>query len=174
MKFTEAAFKALREKAIKLAMEKHIGQTYGQDKPYTWHLRHVADNVMKWAPFLPYGAPIEAIVVAAWLHDIIEDCGFTREEIEFHFGSEVAEIVWRVTDEEGANRKERHEKTYPKIRESVWSVFLKLMDRISNIEAGGKAGMYIKEFPGFKEALYKAGEFDPIWEHLETILKDAA
>jgi (p)ppGpp synthase/HD superfamily hydrolase len=129
---------------------------------------------MKWAPFLPYGAPVEAIVIAAWLHDIIEDTGFTREEIEFHFGIEVSEIVWRVTDEEGANRTERHEKTYPKIRGSVWSVFLKLQDRISNIEAGGKSDMYLKEFPSFKAALYKAGEFDPIWEHLEIILKDAA
>lgn len=172
MRMTEVAFRDLRNKAAEFSALKHAGQTYGGDKPYTFHLRMVADNCLKWGTlYLPYGAPLEAVVVAGWLHDVIEDCGVTREELAELFGEEVAEIVWRVSNEPGKNRKERHLATYPKIRGSAFSVFLKLMDRISNIEAGGKTGMYVKEQVSFREALYKEGEFDPIWAHLDRILE---
>lgn len=172
MRYTEAAFKALQEKAIKVAMERHAGQLYGNDKPYTWHLRHVADNVKKWSPYLPFGTTVEQVVVAAWLHDAIEDTGMEREEIAAQFGTEVAELVWRVSNEPGKNRKERHAATYSKIRGSDIAVFLKLMDRISNIEAGGKTGMYVKEYVGFREALYGPLDgYDAIWQYMEEILE---
>lgn len=172
MQYTEAAFRALQEKAIKLAMERHGSQLYGNDKPYTWHLRHVASNVKKWSPYLPFGASVEHVVVAAWLHDIIEDTGMEREEVEAQFGAEVAELVWRVSNEPGKNRKERHAATYGKIRESNLAVFLKLMDRISNIEAGGKTGMYVKEYVGFREALYRPEDgYDAIWQYMAEILE---
>jgi hypothetical protein len=43
------------------------------------------------------------------LHDTIEDCGVTREQIEMHFGAEVARIVWALTDQapRTMNRKAR-------------------------------------------------------------------
>lgn len=172
MKYTEAAFRALENKAIAYAQEKHHHQTYGGDKPYTYHLRMVRDNVLKFHPYLPYGLSIEVIVIAAWLHDVIEDCGVTQEDLAREFGEEVAALVFSVTNEAGKNRKERNEKTYHKIRETVSSVFLKLMDRIANIETGGKTDMYKKEYPAFKAALYREGELDKVWEYLDSLLKD--
>jgi (p)ppGpp synthase/HD superfamily hydrolase len=57
MRMTEIAFRDMRNKAAKLADAAHTGQTYGGDKPYTFHLRMVADNVLKWGTiYLPYGA----------------------------------------------------------------------------------------------------------------------
>jgi (p)ppGpp synthase/HD superfamily hydrolase len=174
---TEIAFRDMRNKAARLADAGHVGQTYGGDKPYTFHLRMVADNSLKWGTlYLPYGASLEAVVIASWLHDYIEDCvrpeerEATRQMLAYEFGEEVAEIVWCVTNEPGKNRKERHLATYPKIRSNSLAVFLKLMDRISNIEAGGKTGMYHKEHLEFKAALYKEGEFEPVWEHLDNLL----
>jgi (p)ppGpp synthase/HD superfamily hydrolase len=175
---TEIAFRDMRNKAAKLADAAHTGQTYGGDKPYTFHLRMVADNALKWGTlYLPYGASLEAVVIAAWLHDYLEDCirpeewEAARKLLADEFGEEVADIVWCVTNEPGKNRKERHLATYPKIRSNGLAVFLKLCDRVSNVEAGGKTSMYYKEHAEFKMALYREGEYEPLWEHLEALVR---
>jgi (p)ppGpp synthase/HD superfamily hydrolase len=52
----------------------------------------------------------DGAVVAAWLHDVIEDCGVTRETIRMIFGERVASMVWAVTDQskpEDGTRAER-------------------------------------------------------------------
>ena len=172
MKYTEAAFRALEHDMIAFASEKHKNQTYSCDRPYTFHLRAVRDTVLRFLPYLPYGVPIETVVLGAWGHDLIEDTGVTLEELDERYGCEVAQVIWNVTDEPGKNRKERHAATYGKIRSSPAAVFLKLCDRIANIEAGGKTGMYRKEHLEFKAALYKENEMDPLWDHLEQILKE--
>lgn len=46
----------------------------------------------------------------------------------------MAEIVFCVTNEQGRNRKERIKRTYPKIRNNRWAQFVKLCDRIANVE----------------------------------------
>jgi (p)ppGpp synthase/HD superfamily hydrolase len=178
MRMTEVAFRDLRNKAARLADTGHAGKTYGGDKPYTFHLRTVADTVLKWGTlYLPYGASLEAVVIAAWLHDYLEDCikvegwDAARKMLVEEFGEEVAEICWCVTDEPGKNRKERHLATYPKIRSNQLAVFLKLCDRVSNVGAGGKTAMYLKEHAEFKMALYREGEFEPLWQHLEALLQ---
>lgn len=169
--YTEAAYRTLLDKAIHYASEAHAGQLYGKDKPYTWHLRAVAENAMKWVAFLPHGCKPGVAVIAAWLHDTKEDCGKLHDELVFLFGDDVADDVEAVTNEEGANRQERNAKTWVKTRKRGPSaVYLKLMDRISNVEAGGKSGMYRKEFHAMKAALYIEGEMDAIWKHLEHLL----
>ena len=53
-------------------------------------------------------------------------------------------------------RKERHEKTYPKIRKDIRTIVLKLADRIANVEFGENPElfyMYKKEHKEFKENL---------------------
>ena len=173
MNLTDIALQDLRSKAIAYAAQKHATQTYGGDKPYTFHLKAVADNVLKWAPkVFPnlHGASLEILVISAWLHDVLEDTDATKEELAFQFGEEVAELVWLVTNEPGKNRKERHLATYPKIRSSFFAVFIKLMDRLANLEADGKAGMYIKEHGSFREALHQQDEFEQIWMYLDDLI----
>lgn len=94
----------LIEKAKAFAEKVHTGQTYGGDKPYTYHLAAVVQEAERFK--LP-----EEVVAAAWLHDTIEDTNTTREELINEFGEEVARLVWAVTDYDGKNRKERAQKT---------------------------------------------------------------
>ena len=171
MKYTEAAFKAIEHDMIAFASEKHKNQVYSLDRPYTYHLRAVRDTVFRFLAYIPYGTPLEVVTLAAWGHDLIEDTGVTREELTERYGVEVSDLIWRVTNEPGVNRKARHDATHGKIKECPAAVFLKLCDRIANVEAGGKTNMYRKEWHEFKAALYTEGEFDVLWDTLEKLLK---
>jgi len=171
---TEAAFRALEHDMIAFASDHHRHQTYGGDKPYTFHLRAVRDVVYRFMPYLPFGLSIEVLILGAWGHDLMEDCGVTLEELSERYGQEVAEIIYFVSDEPGKNRKERKAATLSKTRKSSAAVFLKLCDRISNIEAGGKTQMYRKEHLEFKAALYREGEMEVLWAYLDSILVEEA
>ena len=123
----------------------------------------------------PSTAPL---LIAAWLHDTLEDTTLSRAEVEANFGAVVAELVWRVTDEPGATRKERKPATYRKTRENEAAVVLKLADRIANVEASlispdGPLHMYRREQPDFKQALHSSSSSElatRMWAHLDGLL----
>lgn len=154
------------------ATVKHAGQLYSGGLPYTHHLAAVEQVVRRFSDSRGIMAP-EFLLVAAWLHDVVEDTGTKLKEIEEMFGEEVAQLVAAVTDEPGENRKIRKALSYPKIRAGgVWAVRLKLADRIANVETGGKlVSMYRKEYEDFKRALYTQGENEEMWTHLDGLLK---
>jgi (p)ppGpp synthase/HD superfamily hydrolase len=120
------------------------------------------------------------VLIAAWLHDSLEDTALTRGEVESRFGSGVAELVWRVTDEPGASRKERKVATYQKTRQTEASVILKLADRIANVEAAIAnhsvlLRMYSREQADFKNALQPASASHlaaRMWSHLDQLLHE--
>lgn len=60
-------------------------------EPYIVHPTEVAAMVMN------HGGT-DAMVAAAWLHDVVEDTGVTLELIRSEFGSEVADLVGWLTD----------------------------------------------------------------------------
>lgn len=152
-----------------LAVTAHEGQMYG-DQPYTKHLSDVVEVLQR------FKVEDTDILVAGWLHDSVEDTETTLEQIELMFGRRVRDLVHRVTNEEGKNRKERHEKTYPKIQASDDAITLKLADRIANTEASinqddeKKMKMYAKEYDGFRTKLYKKGTHDSMWRHLDFLM----
>jgi (p)ppGpp synthase/HD superfamily hydrolase len=146
-----------------VAEENHSGQKYDGMFPYTKHLDDVV-NVLK-----SFGYSGKYIV-AGYLHDAIEDTTISYNDIKDYFGVEVAEIVYCVTDELGRNRKERKEKTLPKIASNPDAIIVKLADRIANIKHGGKVTMYAKEHSEFKSYLYKPGLCDDMWESLESLI----
>jgi len=115
-----------KEKALLVAERVHTGQVY-DIYPYIYHVTRVSQI----AEELGYD---EIIIVAALLHDTLEDTELSYNDIRKAFGEEIAEIVYAVTDELGRNRKERKGKTYPKIRENWKAVVVKICDRIANIE----------------------------------------
>jgi (p)ppGpp synthase/HD superfamily hydrolase len=83
----------LMAKAKRFALEAHKDQKYG-DKPYSYHLEQVVENVklrMKDDPLL------STYVAVAWLHDTMEDCGVTFKQIEDEFGLAIADAVKRLT-----------------------------------------------------------------------------
>ncbi len=148
---------------------KHSNQIYGAGLPYTHHLAAVEAVLRRFN----YGIGIynESLLIAAWLHDVVEDTDTKVKEIAEMFGDRVAELVAAVTNEDGPNRKVRAALTYPKIRSTKDAVCLKLADRIANVEHGGKlVDMYKKEYEDFKRALYTKGECENMWSHLDALL----
>lgn len=162
----------LLEAARNFAAEKHAakGQLYG-DSPYVVHLDAVV------AVLKSFGVSDQTLLAAAYLHDVVEDCGVTTAEVEAEFGAGVGELVWAVTNEPGKNRKERAQRTYPKIASTPGATQLKLADRIANVEAcqlppvnPAKLAMYRDEFASFDEALYVRGQYEHMWRLLEVLL----
>jgi guanosine-3',5'-bis(diphosphate) 3'-pyrophosphohydrolase len=150
----------------------HGIQTYGDGQPYSVHLDAVA------AVAESLGAS-ENVRHAAYLHDVVEDTGIPISVIEDLFGSAIAKLVAAVTNERGANRAERHARTYPKTRAAgPDAVLLKLCDRIANVRACGPGGaprllpMYAKEHPGFRGALWLPGEHETAWSMLHAAFVD--
>jgi len=158
------------------ATTKHAGQLYAGSLPYTHHLAAVEGQVRRWFPLYNDDRryvyrTLEDVIAAAWLHDVREDCGVKDKEVRELFGHVVADLVEAVTNEDGENRRIRHALTYPKIRKDELAVFLKLCDRLANLEQGGSLlDMYLKEHEDFRRALYVPGLFDPMWEVIEEIL----
>lgn len=145
------------------------GQLYGP-LPYTHHLAAV-ERVL-----LSFGITDEDMLVAAWLHDIVEDTDVKVRDVEENFGARVAALVSAVTSEEGPNRKTRNALTYPKIRAAGNdAIKLKLADRMANVKNGGASWqMYKKEHAEFRHALMTGNEDDTLnemWEELTMALE---
>jgi len=161
MKLTEKHVAEARLVAIKC----HGTQTYDGIFPYEKHLDDVVRVLVR------YGFTHPKYLCAGYLHDAIEDGSISYTKIKTHFGLEVAEMVYAVTDEIGRNRQEKKSKTLPKTAANPDGVILKLADRIANIEHGGKIDMYAKEYPEFKLALKQPDRMaDPMWNDLDILL----
>jgi len=164
-------FQNLIESASRFAdlVHKDAGQTY-DDGPYSNHLRLVV-NIL-----LSNDETDKKILAAAYLHDVMEDCGISKDVLENLFGKDVAEIVSCVSDEPGANRKERKAKTYPKIKANKSALKVKLADRIANVSYSVNSSnermfrMYNKEAQSFQENLMSPDDPDDIlqlWKKLD-------
>lgn len=81
----------LVQAADKFAAEKHTQQRKYTNEPYIVHPRAVRDLVAT----VPHD---DAMLAAALLHDVEEDCGVTNAEIRLRFGDDVADLVSQLTD----------------------------------------------------------------------------
>lgn len=152
------------------AIAAHGEQRYG-DHPYSHHLDAVA------ALAAPYG---EDAVTIAYLHDTAEDTEATIEQIEQAFGAKIAACVSLLTDESGANRKERKAKTYARMAtvtsEHELALLVKAADRLANVRACVRDNnsslwqIYKDEHPTFRAAAYRVGLCDPLWTELDALL----
>lgn len=169
----------LLEQARAVAIAAHGEQRYGA-QPYEHHLEGVVEVLQR------YGASIDdpataPLIVAGWLHDVLEDTPLMREDLKTQFGPEVAEMVWLVTDEPGASREDRKPATYRKTKENELAVILKLADRIANVEEGiatksNKLGMYRREQGEFSGILRDATQHPmavAMWKHLDELLQSS-
>jgi (p)ppGpp synthase/HD superfamily hydrolase len=154
----------------------HATQSYGHH-PYAYHLEQVVD-ILKLAGYSSPHLDCD-IIAAGWLHDSIEDTPYTWARCVQDFGPDVADIVQAVTDEPGANRRERHEKTYPKIKASEKATAVKLADRIANVLESMRNNsptlkMYQKEHPGFQAGVrresYKDVRVTFLWTLLDKLI----
>ena len=117
--------------AISFAAKKHSAQKRkGADgQPYVNHVLEVANILANVGKIEDYD-----VLIAAVLHDTIEDTNTTKEEITKLFGATVSGYVAEVTDDKSlpkATRKQLQIEHAPQI--SNGAKFIKLGDKISNI-----------------------------------------
>ena len=124
-------------KAVKFSAEKHKTQRRkgAEGSPYINHPIDVAE--MLWNA----GSVRDIqVIVAAILHDTVEDTQTTPSEIEEHFGPEVRSLVQEVTDDKSLPKPERKRlqiEHAPHL--STGAKQIKLADKISNIHDVGFA-----------------------------------
>jgi (p)ppGpp synthase/HD superfamily hydrolase len=117
----------------------------------------------------------DVVISSAWCHDLIEDTRNTYSDVLKATSLEVAEIVYALTNEKGKTRKERaNEKYYSGIRNTPYATFVKLCDRIANIQysmsqRSRMLEMYRKETPDFINTLYDE-RYDEMFEYLEHLV----
>ena len=119
--------------AARFAAEKHAQQKRkGENgEPYFNHLLEVADLVAASSPHLDV-----ELVMAAFLHDTVEDTGVTLQEVEQRFGKDVADLVAEVTDDKSLPKETRKQLQVEHTPEkSSRAQTLKLADKISNLRA---------------------------------------
>lgn len=51
------------------------------------------------------------VIAAAWLHDVVEDCGVTWQHLRGEFPNEVCELVWWLTSDESDLNKQNNRET---------------------------------------------------------------
>jgi (p)ppGpp synthase/HD superfamily hydrolase len=114
--------------ALLFAQACHQGQRrkYGGGD-YINHPIEVAEIVMS-VPHTP------EMIAAAYLHDVVEDCGVTREEIAKRFGGDVAKLVHWLTDPPYiGNRASRKKRIADRLARAPYAAqTIKLADMISN------------------------------------------
>lgn len=160
--FNEKNYKEARMIGVKA----HSNQTYDDIFPYEKHLDDVRDILERFGFSGMY-------IIGAYLHDAMEDDSISYSKVKKHYGIEIAEMVYCVTDERGRDREEKKRKTLPKTASNSDAIILKLADRIANVEHAGKIEMYAKEYKEFKEALFphSTQKAKPMWDHLDSLLK---
>jgi (p)ppGpp synthase/HD superfamily hydrolase len=140
------------DKIKKIAFDSHKNQRYGEHD-YSYHLESVVQ--------LAYHFNFDLDTIAAcYLHDMIEDCGVSKQFIESISNKNVAEMVWAVSGE-GKNRKEKKQNMLIKIKNYPLAINLKMLDRLANMlectkNAPDKLTMYINELPDYMP-LFKQG-----------------
>jgi GTP diphosphokinase / guanosine-3',5'-bis(diphosphate) 3'-diphosphatase len=101
------------------------------EEPYINHLVEVAMLVAE-----ATGGADPNLVIAALLHDAIEDCEVPKELISETFGEDVASIVVEVTDNKSLEKSERKlNQVKTAATKSPRAKILKLADKTSNLRA---------------------------------------
>jgi GTP pyrophosphokinase len=123
--------------AYRFADEAHLGQVRKNGDPYITHPIAVAAQCAEWK--------LDAqAMMAALMHDAIEDCGVTKEDLVQRFGSPVADLVDGLTkleklefDTREQNQAESFRKMLLAMAKDVRVILIKLADRTHNMRTMG-------------------------------------
>src|SRR6478735_1747211 len=123
----------LVRRAYRFADEAHLGQLPNSGEPYITHPIAVAAQCAEWK--------LDAqALMAALLHDAIEDCGVTKSELIERFGAPVAELVDGLTkldklrfNTREENQAESFRKMLLAMARDVRVILVKLADRTHNM-----------------------------------------
>jgi guanosine-3',5'-bis(diphosphate) 3'-pyrophosphohydrolase len=119
--------------AYRFADEAHLGQLRSGGEPYITHPIAVAAQCANWK--------LDAqALMAALLHDAIEDCGVTKHELIERFGAPVAELVDGLTKLDKLEFNTREENQVESFRKMLLAmardvrvILIKLADRSHNM-----------------------------------------
>ncbi len=119
--------------AYRFADEAHLGQLRNSGEPYITHPIAVTAQCAEWK--------LDAqALMAALLHDALEDCGVTKAELIERFGSPVAELVDGLTKLEKLHFSTREENQAESFRKMLLAmardvrvILIKLADRTHNM-----------------------------------------
>jgi GTP diphosphokinase / guanosine-3',5'-bis(diphosphate) 3'-diphosphatase len=124
-------------RAWRVGADAHAGQTRKSGEPYITHPVAAATVLAE------QGVDIETLV-AAVLHDTIEDTPLTRDEIAADFGVTVAELVEGVTKLDKLQFQDRQEAAAESFRKMMLAmardlrvILIKLADRLHNMRTLG-------------------------------------
>ncbi|MBC7680805.1 MAG: bifunctional (p)ppGpp synthetase/guanosine-3',5'-bis(diphosphate) 3'-pyrophosphohydrolase [Ferruginibacter sp.] len=123
--------------AYRFADEAHLGQLRNSGEPYITHPIAVAAQCAAWK--------LDAqALMAALLHDAMEDCGVTKSELIERFGAPVAELVDGLTkldklqfNTREENQAESFRKMLLAMARDVRVILIKLADRTHNMRTMG-------------------------------------
>ena len=124
-------------RAYRFADEAHLGQLRSNGEPYITHPIAVAQQCAEWM--------LDAqALMAALLHDSIEDCGITKPELIERFSAPVAELVDGLTkldklqfNTREENQAESFRKMLLAMARDVRVILIKLADRTHNMRTLG-------------------------------------
>ena len=126
------------EKAYRFAKEAHKGVRRRSGEPYILHPIAVAKIVIS---ELGLGS---TSICAAFLHDVVEDTDYTKEDIEAVFGTKIASIVEGLTKISGgifgdkaSIQAENFRKLLLSMSTDIRVVLIKMADRLHNMRTLG-------------------------------------
>jgi GTP diphosphokinase / guanosine-3',5'-bis(diphosphate) 3'-diphosphatase len=132
----EDDLKRIRE-AYRFSDIAHLGQTRKSGEPYISHPTAVAETCANWK------LDTESLM-AALLHDVMEDSGATKQELKEQFGVQVAELVdglSKLDKLEYASREVAQAESFRKMllamARDVRVILIKLADRLHNMRTLG-------------------------------------
>ena len=142
------------ERAYRFAKAAHKGVRRRSGEPYILHPVQVAKIVVT-----EFGLGSTSIC-AAFLHDVVEDTEFTREDIEANFGPKIASIVEGLTKISGgifgdkaSLQAENFRKLLLSMSTDIRVVLIKMADRLHNMRTLGSMRPE-KQFKIAGETLY--------------------
>lgn len=118
--------------AYNLASERHVDQKRVSGEPYFNHCVEVTKIIHN-----EFGIRNENYLIAALLHDTVEDTGLTLDQVKKMFGDEVAELIGGVTKLEKGTDKETLNKVLDKTYLNPGVAVIKLADRLHNMRTLG-------------------------------------
>jgi GTP diphosphokinase / guanosine-3',5'-bis(diphosphate) 3'-diphosphatase len=132
-KYQPGADLAVLERAYRFSERSHRGQQRASGEPYLSHPLEVATLLVDFKMDV-------TTVTAGLLHDVLEDTGATKAELETEFGKEIAELVDGVTKLGKlafSSREERQAENFRKMlvamARDLRVLMIKLADRLHNM-----------------------------------------
>jgi guanosine-3',5'-bis(diphosphate) 3'-pyrophosphohydrolase len=116
----------------------------GED--YIVHPIEVVD-ILKDYHYDEFGEKFDLVLSAAYMHDLIEDTAITRSFILNHFGWEISELVWELTNESTPNDGNRAQRKKKDLEKTKTISFEAKMIRLADIHSNCRTiFQYDKDF----------------------------